>query len=197
MALRKPQSGKHYVAEHPYWSEGLTLLRELLLTTQLEEKIKWSIPVFCLEGKNVIGLAGFKHKYGLWFYQGSFLKDPAKILVNAQEGKTKGMRHIYFDKNKVVDVKVIQQYIEEAIANHKAGKAIKAQKRSLVIGDELAAALKADKKLEKAFKKLRRAQQVDYAEYINTAKRADTKARRLQKIIPMINEGVGLQDKYR
>ncbi len=197
MGIKKPTSGAQYVQDHPHWSEGLTTLRDLLLDTELEEKIKWGIPVFCLDDKNVIGIAGFKHKYGLWFYQGSFMSDPANLLVNAQEGKTKGMRHIYFDKNKSIDKSLMAQYISEAIANQKAAKMIKIERRSLEVGPELSAALKANKPFNKAFGGLRLAVQADYAEYINSAKRADTKERRLQKIIPMVLKGVGLNDKYK
>ncbi len=197
MGLKKPTSGAQYVQDHPHWSAGLTILRELLLDTELEEKIKWGIPVFCLEGKNVVGVAGFKHKYGLWFYQGSFMSDPAHLLVNAQEGKTKGMRHIYFGEKKTIDKQLMAQYIAEAISNQKEGKMIKVERRALEIGPELAAVLMANKSFNKAFLGLRLAVQADYAEYINSAKRADTKERRLQKIIPMVLEGIGLNDKYK
>ena len=197
MAMKKAKSGEAYVAEHPHWSKGLNTLRQLLLETELEEKIKWGIPVFCLDNKNVIGLAGFKQKYGLWFYQGSFLSDPAKILANAQEGKTKGMRHIYFEEGDKIDKKLLRKYIAESISNQKAGKKIKITKRKLLIGPILAAALKGDKGLKKAFEALREAQQVDYAEHINEAKQEATKERRLLKIMPMIKEGVGLNDKYK
>ena len=197
MAMKKPKSGEAYVAEHPHWSAGLATLRDLLLETELEEKIKWGIPVYCLDNKNVVGLAGFKHKYGLWFYQGSFLSDPAKILVNAQEGKTKGMRHVYFEEGDAIDQKLLRKYIAESISNQKAGKSIKATSRQLVIGPILAAALKENKGLKKAFEALRESQQVDYAEHISEAKQQATKERRLLKITPMILEGVGLNDKYK
>ena len=197
MAMKKPKSGEAYVAEHPHWSKELGTLRQLLLDTELEEKIKWGIPVYCLDNKNVIGLAGFKHKYGLWFYQGSFLSDSAKILVNAQEGKTKGMRHIYFQDGEAIDKKLLRKYIAESIANEKAGKKIKVTKRKLLIGALLATALKEDSQLYEAYELLRESQKVDYAEHINEAKQQATKERRLKKIIPMIKDGKGLNDKYK
>ena len=52
----------------------------------LEENVKWGTPVYSLNGKNVVGITAFKSYVGLWFFQGIFLKDPFKYLVNAQEG---------------------------------------------------------------------------------------------------------------
>jgi len=196
MAVKKKITGAGYVKEHAHWSKGLTTLRNLLLDTELEEHIKWGIPVFCIDGKNVVGVAGFKHKYGLWFYQGSFMSDPAGIMVNAQEGKTKGMRHIYFEEGDKIDKKVIKCYIKEAIDNQKAGKTIKSSRRSLILDPILEEALE-DKELNVAFEKLRMSQRIDFAEHILRAKQEATKLRRLDKIVPMIMEGVGLHDKYK
>jgi len=181
--MKKPSSPTAYVKDHPRWSEELKVLRDLLLDTELVETIKWGIPVYTIGGKNVIGLAGFKNKYGLWFYQGCFLSDPESLLVNAQEGKTRGMRHIYF-QDKQVDAEVISSYISEAITNQKAGKEIKSERKKVVLSDELTQALDGDEELTAAFGKLTKSKQADYAEYISTAKRAATKQSRLEKIIP-------------
>lgn len=194
--MKKPKSPSAYVKDHPVWSVELNVLRSLLLETELVETIKWGIPVYTIGGKNVIGLAGFKNKYGLWFYQGCFLSDPDRLLVNAQEGKTKGMRHIYF-QDKEVDAEVISSYIAEAIANQKAGKEIKSERKKVVLSDELEQALKNDPGLSRAYDKLSKSKQAAYAEYIATAKRAATKESRLEKIIPLIKRGEGLNDKYK
>ena len=63
--------------------------REIILATELAETIKWGIPVYTLGGKNVLEMCAFQSYVGIWFYQGSFLNDPNKKLVNAREGKTK------------------------------------------------------------------------------------------------------------
>jgi uncharacterized protein YdeI (YjbR/CyaY-like superfamily) len=49
-------------------------------------------------GKNLLGIGAFKNHFGLWFFQGSLLKQNTKLLVNAQEGKTQAMRQIKLDK---------------------------------------------------------------------------------------------------
>ena len=42
-----------------------------------------------------------------------------------------------------------------------------------------------------------RGKQREYAEYIAGAKREETRSKRLQKVFPMIEAGIGLNDKYR
>jgi uncharacterized protein YdeI (YjbR/CyaY-like superfamily) len=54
----------------------------LLVATELEETIKWGIPVYTIKNKNVVGLSAFKDYFGRWFYQGTFLEDPAQVLIN-------------------------------------------------------------------------------------------------------------------
>ena len=67
------KTAEEYVGSHPVWSDELKTLRQLLLKSELEETVKWGMPVYTLDGKNVVGIAGFKKHYGLWFYQGVFL----------------------------------------------------------------------------------------------------------------------------
>lgn len=195
--MNKPKSVESYITDHLVWSDELSVLRELLLKTELVETVKWGMPVYTLNGKNVVGITGFKKFFGLWFYQGSFLSDPHKILRNAQEGKTKGMRHLNFTNGNEIKKRIISAYVKEAIENEKAGKRIKAVPRSTAIPPELKAEFAKDKSLAKAFSELTKGKQKDYIEYISTAKRDKTKMTRLEKIIPMILSGIGLNDKYK
>ncbi len=58
----------------------------------LEETIKWNMPAYLYKNKNIIGMAAYKNYFGLWFHQGVFFKDEERVLVNAQENKTKTLR---------------------------------------------------------------------------------------------------------
>jgi uncharacterized protein YdeI (YjbR/CyaY-like superfamily) len=76
--------------------EILMVLRELVKCTELKETVKWGIPVYTINDKNVVGMAGFKSYVGLWFYNGSFLNDEVGVLINASEGVTKALRQWRF-----------------------------------------------------------------------------------------------------
>lgn len=186
-----------YITKHSNWTEGLILLGEIVLKTELEETIKWGAPVYTFQGKNILGITSFKNHFGIWFFQGALLKDKNKLLQNAQEGKTQAMRHIKFADLKEIDTKVVKEYVLEAIENQKQGKIIKPKKKPLIIPEELKEKLSQDPELSEAFDNLTLGKKRDYAEYIETAKRAETKQARLDKIIPMIKLGIGLHDKFK
>ena len=187
--------------EYFSWNEEyrplLEKLRIMLLSSELEEKMKWGIPTYCLKNKNVAGIGAFKSYAGLWFFNGVFLKDKANVLINAQEGKTKGLRQWRFETIDEIDEKLVRTYIEEAIQNQKAGKEIKPEKKPLIIPDELKEALAADGKLSEIFDSLSLSCRREYAEHIAEAKREETRQKRLEKIIPMILNKEGLNDKYK
>jgi len=126
-----------------------------------------------------------------------FLKDKSKKLVNAQEGTTKGLRQWRLEEGDKLDSKIFKSYVQESIANQKAGKKITPAKKKLVIPDELAGAFKKSAALKKKFDGLTPGKQKEYAEHIASAKQEKTRLARLEKAKPMIRAGVGLHDKYK
>ena len=196
MAVKKVEQ---YIEKHPKWEVQLTELRQMLLSTGLTETIKWGAPAYTLNGKNVVGLSGFKNHYGLWFFQGALLKENTALLVNAQEEKTKAMRQMRFEEGDELNCEVVRKYVLEAIQNQKEGKEIRIDRteKELVVPAELEAAFEADPSLKAAFDNLTPGKQREYATYISEAKREATRLQRMQKSIPMIREGRGLYDKYK
>jgi len=195
MAVR---SVEEYIKTHPSWEKELESLRAIMQNTELEECIKWGAPVYALEGKNVVSIAAFKNHCALWFFNGALLKENTILLHNAQEGKTKALRQIRFEKGDKIEPENLQKYVVEAIQNQREGKEIKPETaKKLVIPAELKAAFKEDKDLEKSFQQLTKGKQREYADYISQAKRETTKQSRLEKIKPMIKNGDGLHDKYK
>ncbi len=198
--MKKVSSVEEYIENHSDFSNQLNTLRQLLISTELEEHIKWNAPTYSINGKNVIGLGAFKNHYCLWFFNGVFLKDEANMLVNAQEGKTKALRQMRFESDDKLKADLILSYIKEAIQNQKLGKEIKAartKKADITIPTELKDAFKNNANLKVAFDKLSPSKQKEYCNYINEAKREVTKISRLEKITPMIIELKGLHDKYK
>lgn len=196
--MKRYDSVEEYLAAHAEWSAELNKLRKLLCSTELEETLKWSAPCYTLGGKNVVGLVAFKEHVALWFYQGVFLSDPQKVLVNAQEGSTKALRHWRFGSSSEIKVRSVKAYVLEAIENQKQGKALVPERSKAVdVPAELKAALAKRPKAKKAFAAMTPGKQREYAEHIASAKRAATKLSRVEKALPLIEAGVGLNDKYR
>jgi uncharacterized protein YdeI (YjbR/CyaY-like superfamily) len=196
--MKKIQSVEEYIETHEHFSDALTQLRNIIISTGLNEAIKWSAPVYDLDGKNVVGLGAFKHHFGIWFFNGVFLKDELNLLVNAQE-KTKALRQMRFESIEEINKDAVLAYVKEAIANQKAGKEIKPDrsKKKTVIPPELQTLLNKDASLLTSFNALTPSKQREYCEHIASAKREPTKLSRLEKIKPMISKGMGLHDKYK
>ena len=198
--MERHKSVESFITNNPEWQHELILLREIVLATHLEETVKWGFPVYTYGRKNVVGLGAFKSYTGLWFFQGGLLADKNKRLMNAQEGKTKAMRQWRFKNVEEIkkNLTLIEAYIKESVGNHKQGRSITpGRNKPVVIPEELEEQFNVDKVLKEQFDGLSLSKRSDYAEHVAGAKREETRKKRMEKIVPMIKEGVGLHDKYK
>lgn len=179
------------------WNEELDLLHSIIRKTNLIETTKWGGPVYTHNGKNVVGIGGFKSYFGIWFFNGVFLKDEKKLLINAQEGTTKALRQMRFQSKDEIDEKTILSYTKEAIQIEERGLAIKPQKKKAIQSELFESFLKENPELKVQFEALTPYKQREYLEHIKSAKQEKTKLSRLEKIKPLLVESKGLNDKYR
>ena len=193
----EPSKPKHIWDKNNNWIEELELLTAIIAQTELVETTKWGGIVYVLKGKNVLGIGGFKNYFTIWFFNGALLRDQKKVLVNAQEGITKSLRQWRFSSKEEVNEAIVLAYVQEAIENEKQGKNSKPQKKSPIFSELLQKELDADVDLRDAFQKFSPYKQYEFLEYIETAKREETKRARILKIKPLILQQIGLNDKYR
>ncbi|MBI1305975.1 MAG: hypothetical protein GC181_05115 [Bacteroidetes bacterium] len=179
------------------WHDELVKLHQILSAFGMEENIKWGTPVYSIKGKNIVGMTGFKNHFALWFFQGVFLDDPQDRLVNAQEGTTKAQRQMRFNSASEIDEALIRNFVEQAIANALAGKSVKPKPKNIPVAAEFSTALESDASLQNAFAILSPGKQKEYLEYVLEAKQSATRLRRIEKIIPLIMSGKGLNDRYK
>lgn len=163
------------------WTEELEVLHAIIRKTNLVETTKWGGPVYTHNGKNILGIGGFKSYFGIWFFNGVFLKDEKKLLINAQEGTTKALRQMRFQSKAEIDEKTILNYIKEAIAIEENGLTIKPQKKEAIVSPLFEEVLKANSELKVAFNQFSSFKQREFLEYIETAKQEKTKLSRLEK----------------
>jgi uncharacterized protein YdeI (YjbR/CyaY-like superfamily) len=195
--LEPSKTDKHTWDKINSWSEELEFLKSIIAKTELIETSKWGGCVYVLDNKNVVGIGGFKNYFTIWFFNGVFLKDEKKALVNAQEGVTKSLRQWRFTSKDDVNEALVLEYIQEAIENEKQG--IKSPKAQVTIEmpEIFQKELDVDINLAEAFLKFSPYKQKEFLEYITVPKREETKRSRIEKIKPMILENIGLNDKYR
>ena len=197
--MYKPTSPEDFIAHAPdHYRAGLASLREVLLETELTESIKWNIPVYHFGKKNVAALFHAKKYLGVWFAQGALLADPEEILVNASPGKTVAQRQLRFPDASSINLRLVREFLREAIRNQQDGiEMATGPAPTTPVPEVLKQALAQHPELAAKYAGMAPYQQREFNESISTAKRAETRQRRLEKVLAHLEAGIGLSDKYR
>ncbi|WP_235298301.1 YdeI/OmpD-associated family protein [Portibacter marinus] len=194
--MKRTKTVDEYIEKHADRKLEIQKLRSILQELPFEECIKWGMPTYTVKGKNVLGIGSFKHWSCLWFHQGSFLKDEAGVLENAQEGKTKGMRQWRFANKEAIDPDLVKAYAIEAYENQMAGKEVDIAKPAselIPLPQLLASHLNKNGKHLNTFESFTVSQKNEFSNYIKEAKREKTKLDRLEKIKNLLEEGKTLK----
>lgn len=179
------------------WKNEMTLMRSIILNLQeLQEDYKWMLPCYTLHGKNVVIIQGFKKYCALLFFKGALLKDPEGILIQMTENVQAARQIRFTDTHQVSKHKpVIEAYIREAIEIEKSGKKILLKETAdYPVPEEFRKILKGDAVIKKAFNSLTPGRQKGYLFYFSQAKQSNTRESRIEKCIPKILAGKGLND---
>jgi len=178
------------------WQEEFKKLRTIVLACGLTEELKWGKPCYTFEKSNVVLIHGFKEYCALLFIKGALLKDAKDILIQ-QTRNVQAARQIRFTNIREIAKlePVLKAYIKEAIEIEKAGLEVKLKKTSeFKVPDELQIELDAMPVLRTAFDALTPGRQRGYVLYFSGAKQSKTRESRVEKWIPQILKGKGLND---
>ena len=96
--------------------------------------------------------------------------------------------------SEVVPVEQVKQYLEEAINNQKQGLTVapaRPSKKPLLVPEELERMLSEDLKLKQKFEVLNLTVMRELTEFISSAKRTETKVKRLERVRSLIELGKG------
>lgn len=178
------------------WQEAYQELREIALSFDLTEELKWGCPCYTLDKNNVFLIHGFKDYCALLFMKGAVMKDPKNILVQQTEN-VQSARQIRFKNIDEIlkQTKIIKTYIKNSIDIEKSGIKVEMKKTTeYKIPDEFQLALNEITDLKTAFYKLTPGRQRGYLLYFSSAKQSKTRTERIEKFIPQILDGKGLDD---
>ena len=178
------------------WRAEFEKLRAILLDCGLTEELKWGQPSYALEGKNVALIHGFKEYCAILFNKGALLKDPKGVLIQ-QTKNVQAARQIRFTSVQAVTklAKTVKAYVREAIEIERAGLRVQFKKtEDIELPAELASRLAASAKFRAAFAALTPGRQRGYIFHFSQPKLSTTRAARVEKHIPRILEGLGLDD---
>jgi len=185
-----------YIRKNKQWSAELTKLREIVRASELVEDVKWRVPCYTLNDKNVAFLGTFKESCAISFIKGVLMKDPKKILQKPGEN-TQSARVIRFKTLAEIEklAPTLKAYVNEAIALEKSGaKVVMNAKHELAIPEELEKQFDRVSGLMDAFHTLTPGRQRMYVMYFSSAKQPKTREARVEKFTQKILEGMGMDD---
>lgn len=177
------------------WHDEFEELRRIILDCQLDEDVKWRHPCYTLQGKNVVLIHGFKEYCAILFMKGALLKDAKHLLV--APGAMQAARQIRFTNvQEIAQLEpTLKAYIREAIQAEKSGLKVKLKKTAeYKVPDEFKKKLNDMPALKAAFGALTPGRQRGYLLYFAGAKQSTTRQSRVEKCMPQILKGKGLED---
>jgi uncharacterized protein YdeI (YjbR/CyaY-like superfamily) len=178
------------------WQEAYQELRDLALSFDLTEELKWGCPCYTIGKSNIFLIHGFKDYCALLFMQGALLKDTKNILIQQTENVQSARQIRFANVEEVLKNKsTIKSYIKEAIGLDKAGHKVELKKTTeFKMPEEFQSALNEMLELKTAFEALTPGRQRGYLLYFSSAKQSKTRNERVEKYIPKILDGKGLDD---
>ena len=185
-----------FISNAEKWQEELKKLRMIILDCQLTEELKWGVPCYTFQKSKIVIMQGFKEYCALLFVKGALLKDTNSILITQTEN-TQAARQIRFTNvQEIMKLEpILKTYIYEAIEIEKAGMKVNFKKTTeFTIPDEFQDKLDEMPTLKTAFEALTPGRQRAYLLYFSAPKQTTTREARVEKYIPQILKGKGLND---
>jgi uncharacterized protein YdeI (YjbR/CyaY-like superfamily) len=184
------------IAGYSRWREEIKALREIVRECSLVEEVKWGQPCYTFDGANVVVIHGFKNYCALLFMKGALMKDPANLLIQQTENVQSGRQIRFAGLAEILDRRsTLKAYVEEAIAVEKSGLKVEKKKPAeFPFPEELRARFAASAELKAAFEALTPGRRRAYLLHFAGAKQAKTRETRIEKCVPKILTGEGLDD---
>lgn len=185
-----------YFLKAKKWQEEIEKLRQIVLDCQLSEELKWGVPCYTSDGNNIVLIHVFKEYCALLFFKGALLKDSKGILIQ-QTKNVQAARQIRFKNiREIFEMEpIVNAYIQEAIKVEKAGLKVELKKTTeYQIPEEFQTKLHKNAALKTAFNALTPGRQRAYLLFFSSAKQSQTREARIEKCVPQILNGIGLND---
>ncbi|MEO6980738.1 MAG: YdeI/OmpD-associated family protein [Mucilaginibacter sp.] len=178
------------------WQEEIEKMRTIVLDCGLAEELKWGCPCYVFQKNNIVLIHTFKEYCAFLFFKGALLEDAQGILVQQTENVQSARQVRFTDISEIVEQEwTLKAYIYEAIEVEKAGLKVEFKKtEEFAMPEEFKYKLDRIPALKTAFETLTPGRQKGYLLYFSQAKQSKTREARVEKYIPQILDGKGLDD---
>jgi len=191
---RKNPEVDTYLVGLKKWQGETEILRTICLDCGLTEELKWRKPCYTFQNNNIVIIQGFKEYCAILFFKGVLIKDTNGILVKTGVNTQVGRQIRFAGIEDIVKMEpLLKSYINEAIEIEKAGlKVVPSKIEDFSIPKELQHKLDEDSVLKAAFNALTPGRRKAYIFYFSVPKQSKTRESRIEKYIPQILKGKGL-----
>ncbi len=192
---RDPRVDAYIASRNDFAKPILTHLRELIHghAPEVGESIKWSMPFFTYKGELLANMAAFKAHAAFGFWD-------RLNLSTGQEGDAMGQYGRITDLATMPADAVLLAALDKALATIDAGekpkRALKTPKPEAEVPAMLAEALAGDDDLAAKWNAFAPSCRREYCEWIDGAKRDETRAKRVAQTVEQTREGKKLNWKY-
>jgi uncharacterized protein YdeI (YjbR/CyaY-like superfamily) len=185
-----------FFSKEKKWHKEFEKLRAILCDCDLNEELKWGQACYTFQKNNIVLIHGFKQYCALLFFKGALLTDPEKILIRQTENVQSARQIRFTDVKEIMKLeKTLKTYIYEAVEVEEAGLKVELKKTSAFnTPEEFQKKLNKNAALKTAFKGLTPGRQRGYLLYFSQPKQSKTRESRIEKSIPRILDGKGLND---
>lgn len=184
-----------HINQSKQWKSEMNALRTIILDCQLAEDFKWGKPCYSFQGKNIVIIQGFKEYFVLLFFKGGIMKDSKHLLVKMGENTQAGRQMRFENVQDILDKKsIIKDYIFEAVEIEERGEKVEIKKEATPIPEEFQIKLNENPELKSAFESLTPGRQRAYLFHFSATKQSKTRESRIEKSIPNILEGKGMNE---
>ncbi|MCL6604923.1 MAG: YdeI family protein [Paenibacillus sp.] len=185
-----------FLSKAKKWKEEYETLRNIVLDCELTEEFKWMHPCYTYDTKNIVLIHGFKEYCAILFHKGALLNDAQGILIQQTENVQAARQIRFTNVQEIVEMEtILKAYINEAIEVEKAGLEVDFKKTTeFIIPEEFQNKLDEIPALKTAFEALTPGRQRAYIHYFSEPKQSKTRVSRVEKYMPQILVGKGLND---
>jgi len=185
-----------YFDKNEKWQKEIRKLRTIISGCGLNEELKWGCPCYQYQERNIVLIHVFKEYCAVLFFKGALLNDARGILIRQTENVQAARQIRFSNTGEIVKMeKILKAYIYEAIEIEKAGLKVKLKTTaSISMPEEFKKKLDKNRALKTAFEALTPGRQRGYLLYFSSAKQAKTRESRVEKYMPQIINGKGLED---
>lgn len=177
------------------WRKEMERLRAIALDCGLNEELKWGKPCYTVNHGNVAIIQPFKTQCAFMFFKGVFLNDPEGLLEKPGQNSQAARRVMFSSVDQIVRTEPqVRVFIAEAIKAENAGLKVKKKTRPEPIPDELKEMFGKVSGLKEAFETLTPGRKRAYILHFSNAKQPKTRLSRIEKCVPRILDGNGLND---